>query len=192
MTLPSTIILPLHTDRIESGEPRELSDYMRDLVFELQNMYESLAGVVNGNIRADYDITQASWLPILKGSTTAGTFTYTHQVGYSLRRGIITDVWFDIEWSSAGTAAGNLIIELPYKVAKVSTSGTKPFIGVVQSSNVTFTSGTDIVVNAMPNTFDGEFWNVGDGVATANQGIDGTGQLIGHVRYIGQQNEIEG
>jgi len=189
MTLPTNIILPIHTGRIESGKPEDLSDYFRDLIFELQSMYEDIANAVNGNIKADYNVTQGSWIPKVKGSTTPGSFTYTNQVGYSLRRGIVTDVWFDVSWTAAGTAAGNLIVELPYKVAKVSTAGTKPFVGVVQPSSVTYTAGTDLVVNATPDTFDGEIWTIGDGVPTANQAVVGSGQLIGHVRYIGQQNE---
>lgn len=190
MTLPQTIILPLHTDRIESGEPDELSSYIRDLVFELQTMYSNLADAINGSTRADYDITRSSWTPILKGSTTAGTFTYTHQVGFSFRQGLMVDLWFDVAWTSSGTAAGNLVLELPYKVTKVSTANTKPFMGAVQPSNVAFTGGTGIVINAIPNNFNGEFWNIGDGFVTANQLVVGSGQLIGHIRYIGVQNEF--
>lgn len=191
MTLPTNIILPLHTDRIESGDPKELGSYIRDLVFELQTMYERLADNINGSIRADYDITQSSWEPTLKGSTTVGNFTYEHQTGYSLRRGLMVDVWFDVEWSATGGAAGNLVVNLPYQVANVSTSSTFPFVGICQPSNITFTAGTDLVINAMPNTFDGEVWYTGDGVATGNQLVVASGRLIGHIRYIGQQDERE-
>lgn len=189
MTLPTNIILPIHTDRIESGDPKKLSDYIRDLIFELETMYENIADAVNGNIRADYDLTRAAWTPILRGSTTAGTFTYDHQVGYSLRRGILNDIWFDIQWTASGGAAGNLILDLPYQAATVSTASTRPFIGIVQSSNISFTSGTDIVISASPDTFDGEFWNYGDGVATGQQTVVSSGQVFGHIRYIGKQNE---
>lgn len=189
MTLPQTINLPIHTDRIESGDPAQLASYMRDLVFELQNMYSDLADNINGSVRADYDIQQSSWLPTLKGSTGAGNFTYVHQTGYSLRRGIMVDVWFDVQWSATGGATGNLVVNLPYKVAKVSTANTLPFVGTCQPSNVTFTGGTDLVVNASPDTYDGEIWYTGNGVATGNQLVVATGRLIGHVRYIGQGNE---
>jgi len=189
MTLPTNIIYPLDLSAVESNNPADTSDYIRSLVDELQRSYSLLARAINGSLKADYDVDQGSWIPELKGSTTAGTFTYTHQVGYSFRQGIMTEIWFDIAWSSAGSAAGNLILKLPYQVAMVSTSSTWPFVGVVQPSGITFTGGTDIVINAMPNTFNGEFWNIGDGFTSANQAVVGNGRLIGHIRYIGQQNE---
>jgi len=186
LSIPSNIILPLHTEQILSGEPKDLEKYLRELNFSLQQMYEQLAQGVNGDIRADYGQGRLQWTPILKGTSTAGTFTYTHQAGWSLRQGLITDVWFDVAWSSAGSAAGNLYVELPYKVA---VSNQKPFVGVVQSSALTYTGGTGIVVNGISNTYRGEFWNVGSGFTTANQAVVASGQLIGHLRYIGQADE---
>ena len=102
------------------------------------------------------------------------------------RRGIIVDVWFDVLWSGVGTAANNLYLNLPYKVAL---SDEKPFIGVVQPSSITCTTGTEIVINAIPDTYRGEFWNTGSGVATGNQQVVASGQLIGYLTYIGQFDE---
>ncbi|NGX36866.1 MAG: hypothetical protein K1000chlam2_00011 [Chlamydiae bacterium] len=186
MTLPSNIILPLHSDYIKSGEPKDMDDYMRELNFSLQRMYEMIAEAVNGTIRADFGVDSDLWTPLLKGTTTSGSFTYTHNTGWVLRQGIIVDVWFDIQWSATGGASGNLFIELPYKVAL---ANQKPFVGVVQSSALTYTGGTGIVVNGISNTFRAEFWNVGSAFTTARQAVVGSGQLIGHIRYIGQQDE---
>ena len=186
MTLPSNIILPLHSDYIKSGKPEDLEKYLRELNFSLQQMYENIAQATNGDIRADHGVGNQNWIPILKGTSTEGTFTYTHQSGWALRQGIITDVWFDVAWSGSGAAAGNLYVELPYKVAL---SNDKPFVGVVQSSVITYTGGTEIVVNGISDTYRGEFWNVGSGFTTANQGIVAAGTLIGHLRYIGQADE---
>lgn len=186
MTLPTNIIFPLRIEQISTGRPEDMESYLRELNFSLQQMYEQLAQGINGDIRADFGQGRQLWTPILKGATTAGTFTYNHQAGWSLRQGLITDVWFDVSWSSAGTAAGNLYVELPYKVAL---SNQKPFVGVVQSSGITYTGGTGIVINGISNTYRGEFWNTGSGFTTANQAVVASGQLIGHLRYIGQSDE---
>lgn len=179
MTIPSNIILPL-------PNTEDLNAYFLELNFTLQRMYEDLAQGINGDIRSNTSPDRSSWTPILKGTSTAGTFTYTHQVGWALRQGLMVDAWFDVAWTGSGTAAGNIYVELPYKVAL---SDQKPFVGTVQSSAITYTGGTGIVVNAISDTFRGEFWNVGSGFTTARQAVVGSGQLLGHIRYIGQEDE---
>jgi hypothetical protein len=181
MTLPTTTILPLHSERIKEGG-EDLDSYLRELVFTLQRQYEDIAQAVNGDIRNDVSQGSKQFLPTLNGSTP-GTFTYTKQVGWVLRQGLMVDVWGDVAWSSAGTAAGNLFVELPYKVA---ISETMPFVGIVQPSAVVYTGGTGIVINAIGDTYRGEFWNVGDGFTTANQSVVAAGRLIFHIRYLGQ------
>lgn len=185
MSVPTNWIFPLHAEKILSENGEQQEQHWREFIFTLQRMYEQLSQGINGTLRADTFPGSQQWTPVLQGGT-AGTFTYTHQVGWVLRRGIIVDVWFDVAWTAAGTAAGNLYLQLPYIVAK---SLQKPFVGVVQSSTLAYTGGTGIVINAIPNTYRGEFWNVGSGFATANQAVVATGQLIGHIRYIGQGNE---
>ena len=183
MTLPERISLPPY--RIREGDNQQ---YFFELTNTLENMYADMVDVLNGTTRRNVDPGRSNWTPILKGTTIAGTFTYTHQVGWVLRQGLITDCWFDVEWSSAGAATGNLALTLPYKVALVDEM---PFVGILQISNVTLTAGTNLVINGISNSFNGEFWCVGDGVATANQAIadSGSGQIIGHIRYIGQNDE---
>ena len=192
MTLPTNINLPLHSDRIQSEDPKQLDNYFRDLVFELTRMYERIAQGVNGDIRGDFGLTEATWTPTIKGITegAAPVVTYTHQVGYVLRKTLIVDVWFDIEWSAVVDFSGSLYVDLPYKVAMVSTASTMPFVGVVQPSDITYTGGTEMVINAIPDTFRGELWNVGDAFTTANQIIPATGRLIGHLRYLGTALEM--
>ena len=85
---------------------------------------------------------------------------------------------------------GNLYVDLPYKVAKVSTASTMPFVGIIQPSSITYTGGTEMVINAIPDTFRGELWNTGSAFPTANQTISATGRLIGHLRYLGTTLEI--
>lgn len=184
MTLPTNIQLPIQTERILSDNPQDREKYVRDLIFTLQRMYEDIAQAVNGDIRGSVLDTNSNWTPTLDGATP-GTFTYNHQIGWVYRQGIFVDVWFDVSWSAVGTAAGNLILNLPYEVAM---SSEKPFVGTVQSSAITYSGGTGIVVNAIQSSYEAEFWNVGSGFTTANQSVVSSGQLIGHVRYIGKSD----
>lgn len=185
MTLPSSIILPLRPETV-FNDFDSVNNYLRELTVALQEMYEELASNVNGQFQSDAFVQREQWEPTLAGTTTAGSFTYGNQVGWSLRQGIMTDVWFDVSWTATGGAAGSLYLELPYLVA---VSDGKPFVGVCQSSAITYSGGTGIVVNGIPNTYRAEFWNVGSGFTTANQAVVASGQLIGHLRYIGVENE---
>ncbi len=192
MTLPTNINLPLHSDRIRSEDPKELDNYFRDLIYELTRMYERIAQGINGDIRGDFSLTGANWKPTIKGTTEgiSPSVAYDHQVGYSLRQGLLTDIWFDIQWNMVTDYTGNLYVDLPYKVAKVSTASTMPFVGIIQPSSITYTGGTEMVINAIPDTFRGELWNTGSAFPTANQTISATGRLIGHLRYLGTTLEI--
>jgi len=185
MTLPSNIIFPL---RVDFNDVKDVDRYLGDLTFELQRMYENLAQGVNGDIKSSAYTQRSQWMPILMGTTTPGTFTYTHQIGWALRQGIIVDAWFDVEWTALGGAVGDLFIQLPYEVAN---SEEKPFSNALQTSTIAYGAGKTVLsINAIPNTFRGEIWSSGSGVATANVGVVAAGQLIGHIRYIGKGNEV--
>lgn len=188
MTLPTTNILPIQTEKIEAGG-KDLSGYMRELVFTLERQYEDLAQTVNGSTRRSVDEGNVKWEPTVVDSLGGITFTYDHQVGNVLRQGLMVDVWFDVSWSAVATGvitAGKMEIELPYKVALISEM---PFVGVVQPSVFTFTGGTECVINAVPDSYTLEVWNTGDAFTTAQQGSVSAGQLRGHIRYVGQRIE---
>lgn len=191
MTLPSQIIFPLRPETL-NGSLESVENYLRELTVALQDMYEQTVFNVNGTFLINRDTAVSAedstlqWTPTLKGTTTEGSFTYTKQDGWALRQGLLTDVWFDVAWTATGGAAGNLYIELPYEVAL---TPQKPFVGVVQSSGFAYTGGTGIVLNAITDTYRGEFWNVGSGFTTANQAVVSSGELIGHIRYIGKTDE---
>lgn len=176
MSLPTTITLSSQ-DEVENKE---------DLVNEIQNMYEDIAENVNGFIRNNAETDQAQWKPTLAG-TVAGNFTYTgggHQYGWSVRQGIYTKLFFDIKWT-ASTATGNLYLELPYKVTP---SSGMPFVGTVQASNVAFL-GNYLVINAIPDTYRGEFFSVTSAAAATNLTVKASGRLIGSIDYIGVADE---
>jgi len=182
MSLPSNITLPL---RVDYKNDEDLDRYLRDLVYELQGMYENLTDNINGYIRNNADIDQSQWLPTLNG-TAPGTFTYTSQYGWSIRQGIYTEVFADITWTST-TAGGSLYLELPYLVTF---SEGMPFVGTVQASNISFGAGkTNLVINAIPNTYQGEIWSIGSGAATTNLAVPASGRLIVYLKYIGIESE---
>ena len=182
MSLPTDLVLPQPKDYKNYDRP---DTYLNDLVFDLQTMYESMAQNINGSFRSSFDIDAAQWLPVLKGTTAAGAFTYVNQTGISLRQGILTEVWGDISWS-ATTATGNLYVELPYIVSK---STNMPFVGECQASGFAFTTGSYVVINAIPSTYRGEFWDCGSGISTGNQTVPASGRVIFHLKYIGVSDE---
>ena len=181
MTLPSDIFFQKPEDFEE--DPKK---FFNDFIFQLQNMYEKVAQNVNGTIRNYADSDSSQWTPTLSGTTSAGSFTYAHQYGWVLRQGLVTDIWFDIEFS-ATTATGSLYVELPYIVTK---SLGKPFVGTVQSSTLSYgASYSNIHCNAIPSTYRLEIWVSGTTVVTANLGVQPVGEIIGHCRYIGIDDE---
>lgn len=184
MTIPTNIILPL---RYDFEEMADVNKYLLDLIYKLEDMYTTIAQATNGDIRASCYLQRQQWIPVVKGATTPGTFTYTHQIGWAYRQGLLTDVWFDVAWSANAGAMGNLYVELPYKVAN---SDQKPFVGVLQTATLNYGAGQSVLtINAIPDSYRGEVWSSGSTTATANIAVAAAGQLIGHVRYIGVSDE---
>mgnify|MGYP003641255964 CR=1 FL=1 len=187
MTLPTTTILPLHSKQIKEGGDG-LDAYMRELIFTLQNQYETIAQAINGYNKRSVDDGNAKWEPVIKDSADSSiTFTYDHQVGMVLRRGLNIDIWFDVKWTAESAAtSGNMYLDLPYKVALTEQ---KPFVGVVQPSGFAFAAGTDCVINARSDSYILDVFNIGNGVTTSAQTSSASGQLVGYIRYVGQAIE---
>jgi len=186
MTLPATTILPIHSqDIIEGGEA--LDKYMKELVNTLQRQYEDLSEAINGNIRSNEEQGSRKYTPtVISTGGTPGVGTYDndgHQIGWVLRRGIVTDVWFDIQWSAhTGDTGEPMAVTLPYSSA---VSSQKPFFGTLYASNITY-AGDYLVCNATPGTRNCTVWEVTAGAPGAQVNLDTSGQLAGHIRYIGQ------
>lgn len=184
MTVPKSIFLPTKKD----GSGDEASDkYLLEMIYEVQRMYDNLAKGVNGDIKSSSLSQRQNWTPTLEGTGITGIFTYTNQYGLVLRQGLMVDVWADIFWTAIGGATGSLYVVLPYIVAN---SLGQPFVGCVQSSTLAYGAGqTYAVINAIPNTYRGEFWASGGGAATTRLSVPNAGRLIFHVRYLGVQDE---
>lgn len=162
-------------------------EYLIQTVYELQNSLSEIFRDLDGNIKSSFLQQRELWTPVLKGTAVSGTFTYGNQIGWVYRQGLMVDVWCDITWTAAGTAAGNLYLELPYLVAN--TTG-YPFIGAVQYSGITLGAGnTNLFIDAVSDTYRGEFWQTGTGLANTNLGVLASGSLRLHLRYIGVRDE---
>ncbi len=186
MTIPSTTILPLQSDRIQRGG-RDLDRYMRELIFTLQRQYEDMAQAINGDIQNNALVGRNNYTPTISGSTLAGVGTYAspgYQIGWSLRQGLMVDVWFDVRWT-AHTGTGDMTLDLPFLSA---VSDENPFIAVIAADNITF---TDYLIGSVsPDTRNLLIQDVRS--ATTFNSIAVTNAdttLRGHVRYIGQALE---
>ena len=116
------------------------------------------AGVTLGTAAGTYnaantldDYEEGSWTPVFKGSTTAGTYTYTTQAGRYVKVGNLVTVWCtltDITASSAGT--GDIVVGgLPFTIANLSTYERAPNGGTrIRQVATGFT--------AQPNAFGGQ------------------------------------
>ena len=180
MTLPTTINLPQPEDY--ESDP---TNFIENLITRLEDMYENLSDNVNGTIRNYADVDSSQWIPTLAGTTASGTFTYTNQIGWVHRQGIMTEVWGNIAWG-ATTATGFLYVELPYLATK---SGGIPFVGTCITSNITYATGTTANIAATPDTYRGLIYTSGSGVGLAIMNVPASGAIDFHLRYIGISDE---
>jgi len=184
MTLPINYKLP---ELNEAKDPAQLTSYLQDLNFELQNMYQQTVQNVNGVFRNHLDVDGSEYVPTLAGSTTAGSFTYTRQGAYVLRQGLMTDVWFEVRWSSSGGAAGQLRLNLPYRQTSISDLF---FVGTCYMNQAPFPAGaTQAVVLSVTGSYQASFQAFGSGIDTSAINVYGSGAVGGHLRYIGVEDE---
>lgn len=158
----------------------------KEMVVVLQDMYEDLANHINGDHEyVSFDASnQTQVIPLVSGSSTPGTGTYADRVVYHVRKGLETQMWFDIEWTGH-TGAGDLIVNLPYEVAS---SELMPFVGVLEIHNITLSSGyTYATVSCQPSTFDGLIHENGSAQPTQPIALSTSGRIKGYVSYIGKE-----
>jgi len=165
------------------------SEYINELINELTFAYENIAAEINGNFRfstAQNGTTR--WVPEIFGSTTQGSATYTIQEGWTVRFGLMVEVFFDIEWSGH-TGSGDSYISVPYKVSKPLTSSSgAPFVGSCSGDSINFGAGySGLNLNAIPDTFQIQVIADGSSQPISNLSIPSSGRLKGSIRYIGQQ-----
>jgi hypothetical protein len=97
----------------------------------------------------------------------------------------MVDLWFNLIWS-AHTGTGPIILQLPFKA--LNTIGT-PWVGPVWG-NVNLGAGyTNMFMVVNGNTNDGVLLKSGSGVAFGNVTMSATGEMVGHLRYVGTEFE---
>jgi len=167
--------MTLPIEKIFSEEPE---DFQRDVT----EMYKEVAQGINGTIK--------TYTPTIFGSTSAGAAnTYAYQYGLYLRQGLMVDVWVDITWSVAHTGTGTIYVSLPF-VVKKTPSGVFPYLGSVDLGGLSYTANyTYAVLLAEPNTTRAHLVQCGSGQSRAGIAIAAAGQIRGHVRYLGQEQE---
>jgi len=82
-----------------------------------KDLYLSGGVYVGGTGSANYldDYEEGTWTPVIKGTTSAGTGTYTHQKGRYEKIGQVVHFQAYIVWSAHSGASGNMCVGgLPY------------------------------------------------------------------------------
>jgi len=158
-----------------------LSNDTDEMRRQLLNTYQNIAINVNGTIN--------TWTPTVYGSTTAGSPTYTTQYGYYYRQGVVCTVWFNVVWSNAGTAAGNILLALPYSGALSSTGAFNSPIastGLANTANYTYNS-----IQVASNDRYATVYEHGDGqtAQALTFAVGGTGGIAGTITYLGEEFE---
>ncbi len=180
MTLPIEIDLPLPKD-VNQNSPEDFNKYIKSLIDRLEDMYQDVAQNVNGSIR--------QWTPTVYGTVDPGTnITYTHQVGWLRRSGIVTELWMDVEWT-AHDGLGGVAVLMPYQAAE---SEGFPWVGVIESQSLgnVFDDGyTYLVWNVVPDTTQGDIRKCGSGLTDQPLAIASSGGFSGYIQYLGKEFE---
>jgi hypothetical protein len=189
MTLPVTkIFSPI--PEIHSFE--EVGEYLQKLKYELEDTYQNQTQNINGFYRNSEEIDGSKFIPTISGSVSTDTIDYDTQKAYVLRSGLLVDFWFFVQWTSIGSSAGALIVDLPYKVTKSFT-----FVGCAQSGaslggagGLIFPGGrTQITMQADADSFNGRIIASGSAQGSTDIDIQANAYISGYLRYIGVEDE---
>lgn len=152
--------------------------FMVEFLQKLEDRDRDIVRTLNGVIE--------QWTPNIEGNITSGVGTYERQVGWYLRQGLFVDIWMDVKWTSH-TGSGDIEIPLVYQAAN--SAGT-PWVGTIELglTSPTFTAGSWLTWNVEPNTNNSTITE-NNSSGAFNVPLSSSGTLIGHLRYIGKQNE---
>lgn len=148
--------------------PREMVFPDNEMSGYLQQMYVRLSDNINGKIRSYADNDSSVWKPRFNSST----LTYSQQIGWIFRQGLLTDIWFDIIFTTS--ASQSLTLILPYKVIKTAGS---PFGGFLVSP-------TGLFISAKSNSYEGMILNSSFSSVALK-----SGRVCGYLRYLGVEGE---
>jgi hypothetical protein len=96
-------------------------------------------------VLADYE--QGTFTPVLEGTATAGTGTYSTQLGMYTKIGNVVHFKVSLNWS-AHTGTGDMVIKgLPYTTANDS----QITIAALRAGNIAYTAGASLAGQIQPN-----------------------------------------
>jgi hypothetical protein len=111
-----------------------------------------------------------AWTPVIEGTSTAGSGTYTSQIGHYTKIGRLVFFSADIAWS-AHTGTGNMrIAGLPFTIGQ---SGNPPID--IWSSNITYSNQLKALLGSSGTTID--LYTQSTGAALALLPIDTAGEI---------------
>lgn len=183
MTLPTDWFFPLRTEDINKDEFSR-QKLMQNLHYNLKEMYREVAQGINGDIGGTEAQGVQAWTPVISGTTgTNGNETYSEQVGWYLRQGLIVDVWFHVSFTGH-TGTGSTVLNLPYEATE---SPGWPWQGTCNGGSISFgASYTQLGIQVdRTNTFRAEIIRMGSGQPLVNLTMAAAANLRGHLRYIG-------
>lgn len=129
----------------------------------------------------------ADWTPTLYGATTAGTTTYTQQIGKYYKIGNQVTLNFNIAWSNLTGTGGARIGNLPFTARNY--SGTYRFgLAVAYYNGLALPSGTHLAGFLQDNT--NHIWLMNVSNTTMNDPTDmqteltTTGEIYGSITYL--------
>ena len=121
---------------------------------------------------------EGNWLPDIRGSSTAGTATYTSRSGRYVRIGRIVHVYTDVRWS-AHTGAGGLEVHgLPFP----QTGGYWGHFGFNYNSGHAWTSGRQIYGWANIGGDFIRYWQTDSNGGSGNLPLD---SVVGEIHFYG-------
>ena len=106
--------------------------------FSAQTASSATGTTVTSEILDHYE--EGTWLPDIRGSSTAGTATYTSRSGRYVRIGRVVHVYTDVRWSAHNGAGGLEVHGLPFP----QTGGYWGHFGINYNAGHSWTSGRQI------------------------------------------------
>lgn len=139
----------------------------RNLVFDTLNGSRTIQLGGNLTFPLDFAVSEGSWTPVLQGSTTPGTQTYSTQIGRYIRYGNVVTVIARITMSAkdAATAGDIRVGGLPFTIRNV--AGSAPCANIGLLSNINLAAGqSQFGIIGIINSIQASLVSMGDNVAT--------------------------
>ena len=134
----------------------------------------------DANTLDDYE--EGTWTPAIEGTTTAGSGTYSNQVGRYTKIGNQVTILARLSWS-AHTGTGNMVISgFPFTIANVNNLIPSGAIGY--TANIAINAGNLLMIGGDPNSSKAFFWQTPTGGgSTSTVPLDTAGDVAFSMTY---------